>query len=302
MKRLLKWNFNRKFGLEYEFNNDWSILSLMSDVVEEATGQYAEIRNYEHTYENYDLWVCKTDSSCGVELVSPILNGPSKLKVAAEILLKLEDNAFDIDETCGQHVHVEIADFTEKQKGIMASYWMKIERFIVNGTPAHRRNNSYCTPITQKHDYVNANCAYEPEEVLRRMASGRDAINFGPPHSSRKTIEFRFGEMTFDPEVIKNRVRFLIWFVEMCKILPAPSNLNWMTPKQVLRTFNLWEDPKSTIKYQYSPAVQSMRKWLLSRLIEFAPEAFKKDTDRCKSMLDEIENAEVYSSLEEECA
>ncbi len=300
MNRLLKWNFRRRFGLEYEFSNSSSHLSRMADVVSETTGQRAEVHGYRHTSGNISTWECKTDSSCGTELVSPILSGPSKLKVAAEVLRELEAEDFNIDELCGQHVHVEINDFSSEQLGIMAAYWMKIERFILNGTPSHRRENRYCELLTQRNSYISANQAYLPNNVLREMANGRDAINF-QNMSNRGTVEFRFGEMTFDPEIIKNRVRFLIWFVEMCKILPAPENLNWLTPKQALRMFNLWENPDSIIKYQYSPAVQSMRKWLLVRLVEHAPVTFQRDIDRCKTMLEEIEDFEPTFQLEEEC-
>lgn len=300
MNRLLKWNFGRKFGIEYEFSNNSSRLSDMSIIVRETTGQDAEVRRYEHTSDNYHTWVCKTDSSCGTELVSPILNGPSKLKIAAEVLPALQNNNFLFNDRCGQHVHIEISDFTEKQAGIIAAYWMKIERFILNGTPSHRRGNQYCALLTQDNHDIEVNRTYTPENVLNNMAHGRRAINF-QNRNNRGTVEFRFGEMTFDPEVIKNRVRFLVWFVEMCKILPPPINLNWLTPKQTLHILNLWEDPKSTIKYHYSPAIQSMRKWLLSRFVEFAPDTFKRDSDRCRALIEELNKIETSAHLEEEC-
>lgn len=299
MKRLLKWNFNRKFGIEYEFSNRAASRERMAGIVRGITGQNVEIHSYSHTCSNYNYWDCKTDSSCGIELVSPILSGPSKLKEAAEILPILLNNNFTINNRCGQHVHVEIKDFTEEQAGIIAAYWMKIERFILNGTPAHRRGNYFCQLLTER-SAVDVGYEYSPVRILSSMATGRDAINF-QNRNGRGTVEFRFGEMSFDPEVVKNRVRFLIWFVEMCKILHPPKNLHWMTPKQVLYTLNLWSNPSSTIQYEYSPAVQSMRKWLLSRLIEFAPVTFKKDADQCKILLEEIENVSS-DQLEEECA
>ena len=304
MDRLLKWNFKRRFGLEYEFIVDEKLYgndrNVMAEVVEETTDWHATVRGYGHTTNYSGTWECKTDSSCGVELASPILSGSKDLKHAAELLTALKDKGFDYNSNCGQHIHVEICDFSEKQAGIMAAYWMKIERFILNGTPDHRRNNRYCAPLTEINRNVVANTVYQPEMVLRDMAHGRNAINF-QNRTERGTVEFRFGEMTFDPEVIKNRVRFLIWFVEMCKILPPPNNLNWLTPKQVLSTFNLWTSPSSIVKYSYSPAIQSMRKWLLSRLVEFAPTAFHKDIDKCKEILKEIESANVYGTLAEEC-
>ncbi len=298
MDRLLKWNFTRKFGLEYEFCN--GSRDDMAEVVRSNTDQNAVSTGYGQTSSTATAWECKTDSSCGIELASPPMSGPYKLKAAAELLTALKEDGFEFNEHCGQHVHVEINDFSEKQAGIMAAYWMKIERFVLNGTPDHRRSNEYCQLLTQRNSNISANCAYTPECVLRDFASGRSAINF-QNRNSRGTVEFRFGEMTFDPEIIKNRVRFLVWFVELCKILPAPSDLNWMTPKQVLRTFNLWQDPNSKIKYKYSPAIQSMRKWLLARLVEHAPVTFQRDINQCKVLLEEVDRTETVEQLEEEC-
>ncbi len=298
MDRLLKWNFKRRFGLEYEFNENDK--DFMAEVVKETTEWNAIVCSYRHTEDNSNTWECKPDSSCGIELASPVLKGSFQLKLAAELLTTLKDKGFNYNNNCGQHVHIEIRDFSEKQTGIMAAYWMKIEKFILNGTPDHRRNNRYCASLTEINRNAIANQTYQPEMILRDMACGRNAINFQNKRD-RGTVEFRFGEMTFDPEVIKNRVRFLIWFVEMCKILPPPNNLNWLTPKQVLSTFNLWTSPNSIVKYSYSPAIQSMRKWLLSRLVEFAPNAFQKDIDKCKEILKEIESANVCDILTEEC-
>jgi len=300
MNRLLKWNFRRRFGIEYEFSNSSRTLGTMSEIVREHTGQDAEVRHYEHTRGN-NVWVCKTDSSCGIELVSPILTGPRQLKIAAEVLPHLQNGNFNHDTRCGQHVHIEIADYTEEQAGILASWWMKIERFILNGTPAPRRSNSYCLLLTHANSNIDPNFRYEPAYVLSNMARGRNAINFQNWRSGHGgTVEFRFGEMTWDPEVIKNRIRFLIWLVEMCKILPPPQNLNWATPKQALSIFNLWESPDSIIKYQYSPAVTSMRKWLLERVIEHAPAAFARDVERCRAMLEELNNVEAAQTEQED--
>ena len=301
MNRLLKWNSQRQFGLEYEFTNRSNDLNRMAEIVYSLTNQSATVRNYGHTHGNHDRWECKPDSSCGTELVSPILKGPAALKIAAEILPGLQSADFCFGTTCGQHVHVEIADFSSEQAGILAAYWMKVERFILNGTPVHRRQNQYCKLLTHFNSNINPTQQYAPTHVFTSMTRGRNAINFQNWNAtSGGTVEFRFGEMTFDPEVIKNRVRFLIWLVEMCKILPPPQNLKWMTPKETLSIFNLWDDPTSMIKYQYSPAVQSMRKWMLARLIEHAPPAFHRDVDRCRVMLEEIEHVELAQTSEDE--
>ena len=301
MNRLLKFKFERNFGIEYEFTNTSSSLTRMADLVRSLVGDECRVVSYEHTRNNYNYWVCKTDRSCGTELVSPILHGPAALKKATDILVALHDDDFRINNSCGQHVHIEIADFTTEQVGILVAYWLKVERFIINGTPAHRRQNSFCSPSTH-HFTINPTYKYDPELILRSFSSGRRAINLGNwiASENRGTVEFRFGEMTFNPEIVKNRVRFLIWLVEMCRILPMPNNLKWFSPKEALSMFGLWEDPSSIIKYQYSPAMQSMRKWLLKRLVQYAPPVFEKDIVRCRKMLEELEGVETAQIAEQE--
>jgi len=300
MNRLLKWNFNRKFGIEYEFTNRSRSLDRLAEVTQEATNQPCEVHGYEHTNDNFNNWVCKTDSSCGIELVSPILHGPSALKKATNILPMLQSAGFTIGNSCGQHVHVEIADFTPEQVGTLAAYWFKIERLVLNGVPSHRRNNRYCQLLTQFNGNLEPDMTYSPDYILSNMVRGRNAINLGNWNNGCGTIEFRFGEMTFDSELIKNRVRFMIWLVEMCKILPPPQNLKWFSPKEAMSIFGLWEDPTSIIKYQYSPAVQSMRKWFLKQIVEYSPTAFENDVTRCRAMLEEINDIETVQTVEQE--
>lgn len=294
--RLVKWNFRRRFGIEYEFNNSDAYRSTMRDILREQ-GMNCDTRGWEHTRNN-SCWVAKTDSSCGTELVSPILKGVRDLKQAAEILPHLRNGGMRFNNSCGCHIHVEIADFNRNQAGILAAHWIKIERFLINGTPSHRRNNNYCRLSEDMFESHRPNRQYDPSEIYQLARSRRQsAINFqrhNPGDSG--TVEFRFGEMTFDPEVIKNRVRFLIWFVEMCKTMPNPSNLNWMSPKEALKYFNLYQDEEFEdidLKVRYSNAIQSMRKWLLHRVTEHACDVFQRDREMCQEILREIESKEA---------
>lgn len=306
MDRIVKWNFRRRFGIEYEFGNSSSEVETMANVVD-SNGGRCRSRTYEHTREN-STWVAKTDSSCGYsgggcELVTPILSGPDDLKFAAELLVPLREAGFGFNNRAGNHVHVEIADYNFDNVSSLVAHWVKIERFIMNGTPACRHNNGYCRQIENVHYSLRANHNYTPNELWECIRYGRDAINFGnfsldrDGRNSRGTVEFRFGEMTHDPEVIKNRVRFLIWIVEACRVLPFPDNLNWYSPKQVLSVFGLLQKPNSAIKLHFSPAIQSMRKWLLQRLIDFAPPEFDKDRIMCQTLLADINTEQELMAL-----
>jgi len=217
-------------------------------------------------------------------------------------LTVIRDAGINYGNSCGNHVHVEIADFELEQAKIMAAYWIKIERFIMNCTPNCRQDNRWCRTIEYRTRSASPNRLYSPDDAWN-YCRGRDAINFGNyrngRYGDRGTVEFRFGEMTHDPEVIKNRVRFLIWFVEICKILPAPDNLNWYSPKQILKMFGLLQRPESPVKLHFSPAVQSMRKWLLERLIAYASDDYARDREMCEQLLAEInEEQRIIAQME----
>lgn len=287
--RLIKWNFNRRFGIEYEFSNSQNHREIMADILQDNNIS-CRVVGYERTRGDHQHWVAKTDSSCGIELVSPILKGGAQLKQATDILTPLRNGGLRINNCCGQHVHIEVSDYNEEKMGILASYWIKIERCISNGTPHHRRENEYCRLSETLFDDIVPDQRYNPSEIYNRARRRRhSALNLGNFNGSSGTVEFRFGEMTFDSNVIKNRIRFLIWFVEICKILPCPNNLNWLSPKEILKLMGLWIDENNLIQIKYSNGIQEMRKWLLHRIIQYAPDLYQRDREHCQELLDEID-------------
>jgi len=307
IERFAKFSSKRKYGIELEFSNHPSHdpgVNQLSLIVQERLNMRCDIRSYEHTQDNFDYWVAKTDGSCGVrktlgtELASPILSGSSKLKEASELLPVLEEKGFTCGVECGNHVHVNVSDFPLEQIKIMTMYWLKIERLVMNGTPVHRRNNQYCKMLEHVNSDFMPDQNYTPDQVWRVACSGRNAINVSGSTSRRPTVEFRFGDMTMNPEVVKNRVRFLVWFVDICKILPAPDNLNWFTPKQAFRMLGLWNVAESAVKYSYSPAIQSMREWMLARIIEHAGTHYSRDKEWCREMIEQV-RAETASIVQD---
>lgn len=286
--RLVKWNKQRKFGLEYEFTRGHGNREGLARAIQTIPDQVTEIAGYVHNHNNSE-WFCKTDSSCGLEVASPVLHGPRQLKMACDVLTAIQNAGFNYSDQCGNHVHVSTQDFSMEQIKVLSMYWVKIEKVLMHSEPHHRRSNSYCTQSNTRCTTFEPNRAYTPEQVYARLRSGRDAINFAHVHNGK--IEFRFGDMTYDTETIKNRVRFLIWFVDMVKILPAPPNLNWYSPKQVLRLLGLWQDENSLVKREFSPAIRSMRRWLLTRLQENIPQThYSRDHESVTQMLNELDN------------
>lgn len=274
---LIKWNKTRRFGVEFEFNNfvENSVDRTQRAVKEviDRTGQFSEIRPWEHTIDNFDLWVVKTDSSCGIEVVTPPISGPNALKNIGQVIDGLAEIKARYNERCGLHVHVDLSDFEFNQMCILLMYWIKIETVIMNAHPAHRRNNQYCRPLNDNIPNWQQDHPYTCNEVYRAFNRYRGALNTGY-WESRKTLEWRMGDMSLDSEDVKNRVRFLLWFVDIAKIMPQPENLNWFSSKQTMSFLGLLGSNNPKIKKIFSPAIHSMKAWILNRLEQNLPQDY----------------------------
>lgn len=299
MHKKLAWKKTRKFGIEYELNNNPTTESQqkLRDIVSEFTGMPAETRSWEHTNNN-PCWVCKTDSSCGrtneyvgTELVSPPLSGYKKLKKAAELLPVLEENGYIFNDRCGMHIHVDAHDLDREQVGIVASYWLKIEHLFMDSLPTHRKNNNYCK-IFFENLQIRKDTHYTPEDIYNKCRRDRQFSLNVRSYEQRQTLEFRFGHMSFDPEVVKNRVRFLIWFIDIAKHLPPPENLNFINIERTFIMLNLLNQKDSVVTLEFSSALQSMKKWFLNEYITYCSEENVKDKRLCQKILTEIEESE----------
>ncbi len=297
---IIKWNRMRKFGVELEFpsiepNSRQNHRSFIREVLnEEGISHHdVQVRDWERTHDNNNLWVCKTDSSCAYEICTPPLRGPNELKLLGKVCQKLKDKGCRFDNSCGLHVHLSLSDFSEAQMHNMLMYWVKIEHNIMHAHPDHRRQNTrYCATAMSRIQGWLANETYNGDELYRLLRLHRGAIN--PAYwEQRKTIEWRMGEMDLDPESVKNRIRFLIWFVDICKIVPTPPNLNLYTPKQMLRFLGLLEDDGETSNKIYSPAIKSMRRWIVDRMARYIPEKyFKKDKEQILDVKKRLEETD----------
>ena len=138
-----KFNEERTFGVEIEFTtaSRETVARLMKQ-----KGLLAEVEGYNHFTRRH--WKVITDSSCGFELVSPILKGRdglNQLKLATEALAEAEQ----VDRRCGLHVHHDINDLDAKQAANIYALYIKLEKTIDSFVPKSRRanNNQYCQSL-----------------------------------------------------------------------------------------------------------------------------------------------------------
>ncbi len=303
VRTVIKWNRMRRFGIELEFLESNLDRNILADIVKQAlqrehSDHRVEVRGWEHTRNNDKIWVMKTDSTCGYEVCTPPLRGPNELKLFGKIVEALNnDDRSQFNERCGFHIHVDISDFSQPQFYTLLKYWIRIETAVMNSHPGHRRaNDSHCISVNKLIHEFQAGQTYTGDQLFRALRTQRAALNV-QSYERHKTIEWRMGDMTLDSEDAKNRIRFFVWFVDLTKIMPDPSTLNWYSPKEAMRFLGLLNDTHVVSK-EFSPAITSMRNWFLRRLAANMPEQyFERDNETVAEMITELQEQDDFSDI-----
>ena len=133
----------RKYGVEIEFNADNSDRATIAAQLNQA-GIHTEHEYYNHQTRSY--WKVITDSSCGLELVSPILNDETSHHQITTACKTLQASGAKITKNCGIHVHFDVSDFTLENFKNLIKYWIKFEDVFDALQPTSRRhsNNEFC--------------------------------------------------------------------------------------------------------------------------------------------------------------
>lgn len=294
----VKFEFNRKFGFELEYMNPPTTRSSMKRVIETESYFSARTTGWEHSRNNTD-WVCKTDSSASIEVATSVMSTKEDLKTACHLVDKFKEKGFWFDDRCGQHTHVSDTGFSDSQIDNLIGWWIKTERLFLNTVPSARRCNTYC-PLSNSYIVSGrVGSEYHYRDALSAIKSNlrhnRGSLNL--PNLSRPTFEFRFGSMVEDSKLLLNRIRMQIYFVEMCRKLPAPITVGWMTPSEFFKTFGLLQIPNSDVKLKFTSEIQEMKKCFLEQFIENADEnKFHRDIAICRGLLEKMEYEEVVET------
>ncbi len=202
-----KFNEERTFGVEIEFK---AVLreEVAARMNEKGVPTYVE--HYNHSTR--DHWKVITDSSCGYELVSPILKGREGLRQLELACEALNELGAKVNRTCGLHVHHDINDYSvEDTKNLYATY-IKFEKIIDSFLPNSRRgdNNRFCKSLT------SVNYSKTEQSVLESLQRTKTMDDIKSLFSTRYlklniqsyvkygTIEFRQHSGTTEYEKIYN--------------------------------------------------------------------------------------------------
>jgi hypothetical protein len=289
MKRIgklpyLSFCYERRFGIELEINafdgknrpdqgQKPAGIDDVAMIVAKYSTEGTDIREWEHTHNN-DVWVIKPDSSCGMEVCTPIYKGATGLgKVCKVVEAFYSSPKIKVDNRCSVHIHVEVADLSEEQLGSTIAWWLKCEPLFMDSVPPHRKRNRYCQYMGF-NNIVQCETKISAKELIRKVGNVKyHSMNTKQLLAGgRKTIEFRIieGDGCKDPYLIKNWTRLIVHFVEMTcrKPFPEPyqegnpmSGFCWLDPQDVFKVLGF--DPT---EYEISPGLQQTRNWFMARL------------------------------------
>lgn len=278
-------NYARRFGVEIEINSFDSRnrpvhcqegnlpdgIYYVGNLVQRFTDDHVVVQKWGLNHFN-SAWIIKPDSSCGLEVCSPVLKGWAGLKNLCCVLKGFEnDPNIASDSRCSLHVHVDVSDLSGLELASVLSWWIKFEAVFLDSVPSSRKLNQYCQffglKTTLKHDAI-----FQPEFLVKIFGQHKyHTINtYHYLCRNRKTIEFRIMDHMCcrDPWMAKNWVRLILHFVECCvkRGLPvAPraddpwSGYTWLDPADLFDFLGFFHS-------DISPGLEQVRGWFLSRL------------------------------------
>lgn len=271
----------RRFGVEIELNTpSGKAGSLPKDVapegaehvahvVHEVTKEAVHIFGYHNTHNN-NCWVVKPDSSCGIEVCSPIFRGWDDQKKLLKVIDAFRaDNIIKADERCSLHVHIDVADLLDSEINSVLTQWIKCEPVFMDMAPTRRKKNRYCQLIGLSSGFDHNNM-FSVDMLYSILSMKYYSVNtYHLMKNNRRTIEFRTGEndMCLDAFAVKNWIRLILHFVNRTSKMRLPRSY---IPGDPFSGY-LWLDPKDVFEVlgfnkPLSPGLQQVKKWMLGRM------------------------------------
>ncbi len=296
--KFLKFDTKRCFGVEIEIgkeiNRDLIVLYLKKN-----TRRFVKKSYYRPTVNN-SYWDVKHDGSCGLKVVNGIneggyeinsykASGINELKEICKIVSNMKTIGVKVNNNCGFHLHVEVADFSEDVMGILLNNWIHIEELVFDCVPKKRKNNKYCQRMNHEYLMLKENFRkpidfwnlYKPKATTLNNAERKRSLNINNYYRSlnlkkfnRKTVEFRFMESTLCEKNIKNWVRFLVNFVEFCKNRSKMISKPIASVEEFLEIVGLGSPNNG---YELSEGLTDTRNWILKRMVRHSKSVIIKE-------------------------
>jgi hypothetical protein len=331
-------NYDRRFGVEIELNSfdgrDFKRnplqkgelpkgIDYIAHLLMEILNAPVKIAGWHPTHNNFKEWVCKPDSSCGIEICSPANKGWLALVDIERAITGLSnDRNVRIDDRCSLHFHVEVADCVVRDSGTLShgivyekslplasilANWIKCEPIFLDSVPKGRKTNRYC-PSLGMGDVFAHNSPLDPERLIISLSQKYSTVNtYHLVNGKRATLEFRImdKEGCINSYLTINWIRLLLHFLEMAKNKGLPK----MYDRDDAWTSLLWLDTKDVMNFlgftgehKLSSDLEQTRNWFLARLVTNMGTGSgiwsEKGRSVAKRQLDEVISSLGYSNDE----
>lgn len=206
---------SRTYGVEIENCGTYEQMREVATLLT-SRGLTTHLQGYNHLTQSY--WKIVSDSSCGYELVSPILRGDDGLRQIKMVCDAVNEVGVKVNRKCGLHVHHGASDLSVQHFRNLYCLYIRYEDTIDSMMPVSRRenNNHYCKSMKVAH-MISGSTVDKTVEAIRkaRTISDLDAL-YGTRYVKLNvqsyvrhgTIEFRQHSGTTDFDKIENWVKF----------------------------------------------------------------------------------------------
>lgn len=202
-------NDDLTFGVEIEILSTVDRQTIATAL--QAEGINAAVEGYNHRV--CEGWKIITDSSCGLEVVSPILSGEQGLNQVKKVAETLNRIGCKVDKTCGLHVHIGADALGVKKVKSIVRRWLNNEHHLDSIQPQSRRgnNNYFCASLANTFDASALDHCRTIKTLSQSQCTRYSKLNL-QSYRRHQTIEFRHHSGTTDATKITNWIKFLLDF------------------------------------------------------------------------------------------
>jgi hypothetical protein len=243
-------------------------------LVNKFSGERVFVSKWCNNHDN-NYWVVKPDSSCGLEVCSPVLRGLFGAKTISQVIESLrKDSRIRSDSRCSYHVHFDVSSLSSEDLLSIISWWIKLESFFMDAMPIKRKVNPYCRLIAQANIIDSVFSPHDISYFIEKLGTTKyyTLNTFHYHHARRKSLEFRIMDNSccLNPDDSLCWISLLHHFIN-CSISSGPPAFLNRDPFSGY----CWLDPLDAFKFLnfdfevLSPRLSILRSWLLKRLLKY---------------------------------
>jgi hypothetical protein len=242
----LSWTTDRRYGIEMELNafdgrnrpenkNDLPQgIDVVGEVVKERLDTSVSVTHWHHTHNN-DNWVIKPDSSCGMEVCSPILKGWRGLESVVQCISGVPGSIPRSNPTSGARSTSTSTSTTAPQRRWRPSWrsgsspsrssWTRSRRTASGPATARSSACRTCSTLMTRSSRSRSSIGWGSRSISPSTTTTTPRTS-GPPSSSasRRTTPAPI------PFFVKNWTRLVVHFCDMAKRLPLPGKYRGREP------------------------------------------------------------------------